>query len=315
MNYFVLVLLFTLPAFSADEAGHVIALDPGLNKLINPASPIEKIAEGFQFTEGPLWDPSNFLLFSDIYGDKIYKWSPGNKATVFRDQAGFPNGLTFDRQGRLLMCEQKQRRLIRLRPDGSIEVVADKWQDKHLNCPNDIVVRQDGTVYFTDPYWKFPPGAVQELDFQGVFKVSPDGKLSVEAKDFGLPNGIALSPDEKKLYIGDSRRRIIYAFDIASDGALSGQRVVAELQSSEKGSVDGMKVDELGNIYTTGPGGIWIISSAGRHLGTIKAPEIPANCAWGGSDYKTLFLTAPKSVYKVQTLVRGKSTYNLSVQR
>lgn len=311
---FAVALAFTICAVAADDSGHVVKLEPELNKLISPASPIEKIAEGFQFTEGPLWSPSNFLLFSDIYGDRIYQWSPGKKAAVFRDRAGLPNGLTFDGKGRLLICEQKQRRLIRLQGSGSVEVVADQWEGKHLNCPNDVVLRRDGTIYFTDPYWKFPPGALQELDFQGVFKVSPDGKLSAEAKDFGLPNGIALSPDETKLYIGDSRRRTIYAFDIAKDGTLSGQRVVAELQSSEKGSVDGMKVDELGNIYTTGPGGIWIISSTGRHLGTIKAPEIPANCAWGGSDYKTLFMTAPKSVYKVQALVRGKSTYKLSAQ-
>jgi gluconolactonase len=173
------------------------------------------------------------------------------------------------------------------------------------------VVRRDGTIYFTDPYWKFPPGAVQELDFQGVFRVTPKGKLSLEAKDFGLPNGIGLSPDEKTLYIGDSRRRKIYAFAVAADGSLSSQQQLADLQCAEKGAVDGMKLDDKGNIYTTGPDGIWVISAAGQHLGTIEAPEIPANCAWGDADYRTLYLTAPKSVYRVHTLVRGKATYAL----
>jgi len=304
-------LLTPLLAGSENE-GRIVEFNPGLNKLISPHASIEKVAEGFQFTEGPVWSPRNFLLFSDIYGDRIYRWAPGSSAAeVFRDAAGNPNGLTFDQKGRLLICEQKQRRLSRLLTKGDVQVLADRSQGKSLNCPNDVVVRRDGTIYFTDPYWKFPPGAVQELDFQGVFRISPTGKLTAEAKDFGLPNGIGLSPDEKTLYIGDTRRRKIYGFDVAADGSLSGQRQVAELQSTEKGAVDGMKLDELGNIYTTGPGGIWILSSSGQHVGTIVAPEIPANCAWGDSDYRTLYLTAPKSVYRVRTLVRGKSTYSL----
>jgi gluconolactonase len=303
------VLLSRLLA-AADSSGRIVVIAPEFKQLVDPAAPIEKVAEGFQFTEGPVWNPRQFLLFSDIYGDRIYKWTPGAaKAEVFRDAAGNPNGLTFDRKGRLLICEQKKRRLIRLRPDNSPDVIADRWDGKSLNCPNDVVVRRDGTIYFTDPYWKFPPGSVQELDFQGVFRVTPKGKLSLEAKDFGLPNGIGLSPDEKTLYIGDSRRRKIYAFAVAADGSLSGQQQLADLQSTEKGAVDGMKLDDQGNIYTTGPGGIWVISPAGQHLGTIEAPEIPANCAWGDADYRTLYLTAPKSVYRVHTLVRGKATY------
>jgi sugar lactone lactonase YvrE len=309
-------LLFAPLLAAAGGSGRIVVAAPELKRLIDPGTPIEKVAEGFQFTEGPVWSPGGYLLFSDIYGDRIYRWSPGAaKAEVFRETAGYPNGLTFDRKGRLLICEQRQRRLIRLRPDGSPEVIADRWEGKSLNCPNDVVVRKDGTIYFTDPYWKFPPGATQELDFQGVFRVAPDGKLSVEAKDFGLPNGIGLSPDEKTLYIGDSRRRKVYAFQVARDGSLSRQRLVADLQSTQKGAVDGMKLDEHGNIYTTGPGGIWIISASGQHLGTIEVPEIPANCGWGDSDYRTLYLTAPTSVYRVRTLVRGKSTYDLKSAR
>jgi gluconolactonase len=181
-----------------------------------------------------------------------------------------------------------------------------------LNCPNDVVVRRDGTIYFTDPYWKFPPGSVQELDFQGLYRIGPRGELSLEAKDFGLPNGVGLSPDEKTLYVGDTRRRKVYAFDVAKDGKLSNQRLLADLQSKEKGAVDGMKLDEKGNIYTTGPAGIWVLSPEGKHLGTIQAPEIPANCAWGGPDYQTLYLAAPKAVYRVRTQVRGKATYRLN---
>jgi gluconolactonase len=303
------VLLVPALAAAADGAGHLSALVPEFHRLFDPSAPIEKVTDGFEFTEGPVWSPKQFLLFSDIYGDRIYQWKPGGGKSVFREAAGNPNGLTFDQQGRLLICEQKKRRLIRLSEGGEITVLADGFEGKQLNCPNDVVVRRDGTIYFTDPYWKFPPGSVQELTFQGLFRISPDGKLSVEAKDFGLPNGIGLSPDEKTLYIGDSRRRKIYAFEVSKAGTLSGQRMLADLQSPEKGAVDGMKVDERGNIYSTGPGGVWVIDKTGEHLGTIVAPEIPANCGWGDADYRTLYLTAPKSVYRVRANVRGKATY------
>ena len=310
--------LFTLlmvPALLAEDTpGRVIALVPEFNRLFDPGTPVEKVTEGFEFTEGPVWSPEQFLLFSDIYGDRIYKWTPHAGKSVFREPAGNPNGLTFDRHGHLLICEQKKRRLVRLGSGGAITVLADRWDGKSLNCPNDVVVRRDGTIYFTDPYWKFPPGSTQELDFQGVFRISPKGKLFLEAKDFGLPNGIGLSPDEKLLYIGDSRRRKIYAFDVARDGSLSGQRLLADLQSNEKGAVDGMKIDELGNIYSTGPGGVWVISKTGQHLGTIQAAEIPANCAWGDADFSALYLAAPKSIYRVRSRVRGKATYNVTAK-
>lgn len=305
-----------LPALvcAEDAVGRLTALKPEFHKLVDPSARIEKVAEGFEFTEGPVWSPRRFLLFSDIYGDRIYQWTPGDGKSVFREAAGNPNGLTYDQQGRLLICEQKKRRLIRLSKDGDVSILADKWEGKQLNCPNDVVVRRDGTIYFTDPYWKFPPGSVQELTFQGVYRISPDGKLSVEAKDFGLPNGIALSPDEKTLYIGDSRRRKLYALDVSKTGELSNQRMLADLQSAEKGAVDGMKLDARGNIYTTGPGGIWVISKTGVHLGTIVAPEIPANCGWGDADYRTLYLTAPKSVYKVRAKVPGKTTFPIAAK-
>ncbi len=303
--------VWLVPALATgrDDAGHLSALVPEFHRLFNPSARIEKVTDGFEFTEGPAWSPKHLLLFSDIYGDRIYQWQPGGGKSVFRESAGNPNGLTFDPQGRLLICEQKKRRIVRLSESGEVTVLAHEWEGKALNCPNDVVVRRDGTIYFTDPYWKFPPGSVQELTFQGLFRNRPDGKLFVEARDFGLPNGIALSPDEKTLYIGDTRRRKISAFDVSRTGALSGQRMLADLQSPEKGSVDGMKVDEQGNIYSTGPGGVWVISKSGEHLGTIVAPEIPANCGWGDADYRTLYLTAPKSVYRVRANVRGKATF------
>ena len=220
------VVLITAASMAGADAGRVIVLDSELQKLVPGDAVIEKVADGFKFTEGPLWSPKGFLLFSDIYGDRVYRWTPDRGVDVFRESAGFPNGLTYDRERRMLICDQKERRLVRLKQDGTTEVLADKWQGKRLNCPNDVVSRRDGTIYFTDPYWKFPPVSTQELDFQGVYRIAPDGKLSLEAKDFGLPNGIALSPDEKTLYIGDTRRRKLYAFAVAGKrAAICGPRI------------------------------------------------------------------------------------------
>lgn len=299
------------------------ALQPQFNQLIESNSSFEPIPIEFptnettkmsfgtfdHFTEGPVWDPRGFLLFSDIYGDTIYEWKNGITAKSFRHNAGLPNGLTFDQKGRLIICNQKLRRIERIERDGSVTVLASEWQGKKLNCPNDVVVRKDGTIYFTDPYWKFPPGSKQELDFTPVWRISPSGKLSIAAKDFDLPNGIAFSPDQKLLYIGDTHRKKLYVFDVASDGSLSNQRPFADLPSSEKGAVDGMKVDERGDIFTTGPGGVWVFDNKGNHLGTIRAPAIPANLAWGGADYRTLFLCTPKAIYRLQAKVAGSITY------
>jgi sugar lactone lactonase YvrE len=299
------------------------AIDPEFDRLIDrnasfdrlpidfPKNPAVQVSFGkFEhFTEGPLWDPQGFLLFSDIYGDRIYKWNTPGPVTTFRDNAGLPNGLTFDQVGRLVICNQKLRRLERVESNGKITVLADGWEGKKLNAPNDVIVRKDGTIYFTDPFWKFPPGAVQELPFQAIWRVSPDGKLSVAAQDFGLPNGIAFSPDEKFLYLGDTSRKKLYQFDVAIDGTLSGRKLLADLTSSETGAVDGMKVDMRGDIFTTGPGGVWVFNPAGKHLGTIRAPAIPANLAWGDPDYRTLYLATPSAIYRLRTKVQGFVTY------
>jgi gluconolactonase len=298
---------------------------PEFYRLVPKGASIEKIPIDFNpsrmpfktsrhFTEGPVWDPRGFLLFSDIYGDKIYELAPGRKAEVFLSDAGYPNGLTFDRKGRLIICNQKLRRLERLEPDGSVTVLADKWEVMKLNCPNDVVVRDDGTIYFTDPFWHFPSCAAQELSFHAVWRITLEGRLKIAARDFSLPNGIAFSPDEKILYVDDTVERTIYAFDVAPDGALSGRRVFAVLQLKEGGAVDGMKVDERGDIFSTGPGGIWVFDKRGRHLGTIHPPEIPANLAWGGKDYRTLYLAAPHAIYRIRTRVKGMITYETRVR-
>ena len=208
-----------------------------------------------------------------------------------------------------MICNQELRRMERLEADGGITVLADEWEGRKLNCPNDVVVRQDGNFYFSDPYWGFPAGSVQELSFKAVFRVDPSGRLFVEATDFGVPNGVALSPDQNTLYVPDTPRKKLHAFDIGGDGSLTGQRLFADLESEEKGPVDGLKVDERGNIWTTGPGGMWVFDGAGKHLGTIRPPDLPRNCAWGDENYRSLYMATPKSVYRVRTRVRGLITY------
>lgn len=301
------------------------AIDPDFNRLIDRDAVFEKLSIEFpknpavqvsfgkfeHFTEGPLWDPHGFLLFSDIYGDRIYKWKTPGPVVTYRENAGFPNGLTFDQQGRLLICNQKLRRLERIEANGDVTVLADAWEGKKLNAPNDVVVRKDGTIYFTDPFWKFPPGSIQELSFQAIWRINPDGTLSIAAQDFGLPNGIAFSPDEKLLYLGDTSRKKLYEFEIKADGTLANRKLFADLASSEAGAVDGMKVDKRGDIFTTGPGGVWVFDKTGKHLGTIRAPAIPANVAWGDSDYRTLYLATPQAVYRLRTKIEGLVTYKI----
>ncbi len=268
----------------------------------------EKVAGDFKFTEGPVWNRAGFLLFSDIPANTIYKWTPGGKAEVFRQPSGNSNGLTYDRQGRFIACEHSNRRVSRTERDGKVTALAEAYQGKRLNSPNDVVVRRDGNIYFTDPPYGIPKEQKQELEFQGVFRLSPKGELTLIAKDFDRPNGIALSPDEKTLYVDDTTRRHVRAFTLARDGSASGGAVVADLKV-EKGGVDGMKVDAKGNMYVTGPGGVWVFDKAGKHLGTIAVPETPANCAFGDRDYKTLYITARTSLYRVRLPYAGHKTY------
>ncbi|MGH7930382.1 MAG: SMP-30/gluconolactonase/LRE family protein, partial [Candidatus Binatia bacterium] len=245
------------------------------------------------------------LLFSDIPANRIYKLTGNGRVSAFRDPSGNSNGLTRDLQGRLVACEHGNRRVTRSEKNGSITVLADQYQGRRLNSPNDVVVKSDGTIYFTDPPCGIKPHE-QEQSHQGVFRLLPDGSdLKMVAADFLMPNGLAFSPDERKLYIGDSKRRHMRVFDVEDSGTLSNGRVFHNMDIDIPGAPDGMKVDVQGNIYCTGAGGVWVFSPLGTHLGTIVTPEKPSNCAWGGEDFRRLYITAEKSVYKIQVNVPG----------
>lgn len=263
------------------------------------AGPVETVAEGFIFTEGPVWLPDGTLLFSDIPANKIFR---GDK-TVFRDPSGQSNGLTLDREGRLIAAEHLNRRVTRTEADGSVVVVADRFEGKRFNSPNDVVVRADGAIFFTDPPYGLPGGLGgpnAELDFSGVYAVLPGAAPKVLVKDFKKPNGLTLSPDEKILYVADTEGGHIRAFDLAEDGSVSNDRLFCELPGP-----DGIKTDTAGNIWATASDGVRVIAPDGALLQTIEFPQNPANCAFGGADGKTLYVTARRAVYKVATTVAG----------
>jgi gluconolactonase len=287
-------------------------------ELFPPHAALEKIADGFQFTEGPLWNArEGCLYFSDILGNRIYRWSPRDGVSVLREPSGMSNGLTFNPEGRLCACEHGNRRVSKTQPDGSVVGLADRYQGKRLNSPNDLVFRSDGTLYFTDPpYGLTPPygfeGQQAELDFNGVFRLSPDGTLALMSRAFDRPNGLAFSPDEKTLYIVDTPRQHVRSFAVAPNGDLSGGEVFAELWGEGGGRPDGMKVDSRGNLWCTGPGGVCVFSPEGEHLGAIRVPERQtANIAWGqsGQDpaepWTWLYMTSHVSVYRMRVAVPG----------
>lgn len=280
-------------------------------KIVPNGSELEKLATGFMFTEGPIWNAADgYLLFSDIPGNKIRKWTPAGGIEIFRKPSGKSNGLTLDKQGKLLACEHANRRVSRTESDGTVVTIADKYDGKNLNSPNDIVVKSDGSIYFTDPPYglsaEFGNPGEQELPFQGVYRLSADGEmLTLLVDDFEKPNGIAFSPDESILYINDTDKVHIRAFDVNADGTISNGRVFVEVSGDEEGNVDGMKVDSEGNVYVTGPGGISVYKSSGKKLGRIDLPEVSANLAWGGEDWKTLYITASTSLYRIQLGVAG----------
>ncbi len=266
---------------------------------------VEKLAGGLKFTEGPVWHPRGFLLFSDIPADTIYKLTTDGKVSVFRRPAGNPNGNTFDTQGRLITAEHN-RRLVRTEKNGQIKVLAERYQGKLLNSPNDVVVMSDGSIYFTDPPYGISKEK-EELGFYGIYRWRPNGTLTLLNKQMLRPNGIAFSPDEKKLYVSDSAQGYIRIFDVKSDGTLTNSRVFAELKEpKDKGVPDGLKIDIKGNIYCSGPEGVWIFSPTGQLLGKIIVPEVVTNLAWGNKDYKTLYITAGQGVYRIRLKVAGK---------
>jgi gluconolactonase len=301
----------------------VIRLDPAIDAIV-PANPkIFKLAEGFQFTEGPVWVKPGYLLFSDPNANTIYKYNAADaKLSVFKSNSGYAgkdvaeyfqpgsNGLALDPQNRLTINEHGNHRVVRVEKDGRLTVLADKYQGKRLNSPNDLVYRSDGTLFFTDPPFglpKFYDDPRKELPYSGVFALHK-GQLKLVSTDLKGPNGIAFSPDETYLYVGnwDPETKIVMRYEVSPEGSLSNGKVFFDMTKSPgEDAIDGIKVDRQGNLYVSGPGGLWIISPEGKHLGTIIAPKHPHNMAWGDDDGKTLYMTAQGSLYRMPLKIPG----------
>lgn len=268
--------------------------------ILDNSAKLEKVAGNFKFIEGPIWHPDGFLLFSDIPANIIYKFASNQQVEIFRRPSGKANGNTLDKENRLITAEHENRRVSRTEKDGKVITLADRYEGKRLNSPNDLVVKSDGSIYFTDPPYGITKEQ-EELGFYGVYRLAPDGKLTLLVKDLVLPNGIAFSPDEQKLYVNNSEAGFIAVFDVKPDGTVTNQRVFAELKDASKSGVpDGLKVDGKGNVYSTGPGGVWIFSPEGKLLGKISVPETATNLAWGESDRQTLYITGSKSLYRIR---------------
>ncbi len=299
---------------SSQSSKRIEQMAPELDRIISPSEPIEDLADGFGGAHGPAegplwWKEGHYLLFSDIHNDRRMKYEPGKAATVFQEPTNRANGLTRDLQGRLIACEHDSRRVTRQEPDGSITVIANSFQGRRLNRPNDVVVKSDGSIYFTDP-WTSPAAPEQwDLTFSGVYRVSADlGTLTLLIGDFVLPNGLAFSPDERVLYINDTRRGHIRAFELLPNGTLAKQtdRVFADLRGPEPGVPDGMKVDVEGNVYCGGAGGIWIMDPNGKQLGRIAhGASATTNIAFGGDDWKTLYFTSRNHLGAVRLKIAG----------
>jgi gluconolactonase len=290
-----------------------------LYELVDESAEVEQLGTGFTFTEGPIWNSEgNYLLFSDMPGDTRRRWDEQRGVTEVAKPSNKGNGMTLDAKGRLIVCEHVTSSVVRMDPDGTgsaREVLASHYQGKELNSPNDVIVHSSGTIYFSDPTYGRMPGfgieREQELDFQGVYRLEPDrGEPQLVIDDFAQPNGLCFSPDESLLYINDTDRAHIRVFDLAADGTIENGRVFAEgigtgeLESGEL--VDGMKCDEHGNIWVTGPKGVWVYTPEGEHLGVLEIPENVGNVQWGGPDWSWLFVPATTSVYRVKTNVSGR---------
>ncbi|BCW97395.1 MAG: gluconolactonase [Armatimonadota bacterium] len=283
----------------------VEAKDARIWKLVSRPVQVEKLAGDFQFTEGPVW-VGDAVLFSDIPADTIYRWDPSGRVSVFRKPSRNSNGLTLDARGHLICCEHGSRSVTRTEKDGSLTTLASQYAGKPLNSPNDADLFSDGTLYFTDPPYGIRPEQ-QEQKVQGVYRLWPDtGRLELLLSDFDRPNGIAFSPDYRTLYVTDSSSRShIRSFRVTESGKLLDGKIFATLRDRREGIPDGLKVDRQGNVWSTGPGGIWVFDPDGTHLGTILTPEVPANCAWGGKDGRDLYVTARTGLYRIRTLVGG----------
>jgi gluconolactonase len=280
-----------------------------LSNIIEAGSEFEQMATGFVFTEGPVWD-SGYLYFVDIRTNLLCRMKPGEDYEVVRRETGAGDGLTFDHNGNLLMCEGSHRRLTRTNKDtGRIEIIAERWNKLRLNSPNDVIARPDGTVYFTDPPWSVKPEK-RQLDFAGVYRISPDGEVHMEADEMEFPNGLAMSADGSKLYVSNTRSNpYLNVYEVKSDGSLGKGERFADIPYGPNGTVDGVpdgvKVDESGNVFCTGTGGGWVFSSDGTKIGVIEAPELPANLGFIGEDRKTLVFTSRTSVYSIRVQIPG----------
>jgi len=305
----------------------IVRVNPALDAIVSSETKLEKLAGGFLFTEGPVWVPatantSGYLLFSDPNANTIYRWSADGQVSVFRTKSGYAgfnvgeyhqpgsNGLTLDSKGRLTINQHGNRRVIRVEPRGNITVLADRYEGKRLNSPNDLVYRSDGALYFTDPPFGLPKvfdDPQKELPYSGVYCVK-DGQVKLVGTDLDAPNGLAFSPDEKFLYVNnwDDKKKVILRYDVQPDCTLTNSALFFDMTNATgSDALDGLKVDQQGNVYSTGPGGLWIISPDGKQLGLLRAPEDPHNMAWGDDDGKTLYITALTGIYRIRMNIAG----------
>ncbi len=316
-----LAALCSVRASAPAPAGKIIRLDPAFDALVPKDACIERVATGFTFTEGPLWRPQGTLWFSDVPGNVVRSVTPSGEVKVIIEKAGGtvaappgsfigPNAMIADKDGAVLLCQHGNRRIVRVAKDMTMTPYIEKFEGHRLNSPNDLIYRSDGTLYFTDPPYgliRQDADPAKELKFNAVFLYAK-GKLIPAITDLGRPNGIALSPDEKTLYVSnsDERKRLWMKYDVAADGTVSNGRVFYDLAGAkERGIPDGMKVDSQGNVYASGPEGVWVFSPDGKHLGTIQPGETAANCAWG-EDGKTLYITASTSIYRIRVNIPGE---------
>ena len=302
-------ILSSASAQSHPRAFELQAIAPQFWNLVDRNAKLDVVATGFGFTEGPMWDPAGFLYVSDETINKIFRVFPDGKKEPVID-LGDPDGNTFDRQHRLIDCASILRAIIAVTPDGKYKILADHYDGKKFNSPNDVIVGPDGALYFTDPTLDLVAGEKQEIPYQGVYRLDDNGNVRLLTKDLVQPNGLAFSPDGKQFYIDDSEKRNIWVYDVAADGSLGNGRIFSEEPGAKGDGVpDGIKVDQNGNLFVTGPKGVWVWDAKGHHLGTIVTPEDPANLAWGDKDYRTLYLTATTSVYRLRMKTPGYVPY------